>query len=187
MRAYGYLCRKGVSIFELDQTSVQQHKLAFSESAGIPCDHVSFVTVDFGKEGIFEKLIESGFDPAKKTLFLWEGVTLYLSEADVRKTMHEVQSKAANGSVLLADFYADSMVAKFKSGSAKKSLDYTGEGVDFSLNLAVNYEEELVKFVTSESMSVGGTFFLGRTGKNGPFTVVVEMKCEQWVFLRAKF
>lgn len=178
MRAYGGFHRDGVAFFEVDQPSVQQHKRASLESAGISSEHVSFVSVDFEKEGLFEKLIESGYDPTKKTLFLWEGVTLYLSEADVRKTIQDVRNKAVVGSVLLADIYADRLVAMAKSGAGKKTLDYTGEGLDFSLKMATNYEEELSNFVNSESMTVGETFFLGHKGKKGPFTVVVEMKCE---------
>ena len=178
MRAYGSLQREGVAFFELDQVKVQQHKRASLESASIPSGHVSFVSIDFDKESVFERLIESGYDPTKKTLFLWEGVTLYLSEANVRKTMQDVRNKAAVGSVLLADIYADRMVATAKSGAAKKVLDYTDEGLDFSLNLTTDCEAELLKFVNSESMSVGETFFMGRKHKKGPFAVVVEMKCE---------
>ena len=70
------------------------------------------------------------------------------------------------------------MVKSFKSSAGKKALDYPGEGLDFSLNLASNYEEKLAGFIESESMSVGETFFMGRTSDKGPFAVVVEMKCE---------
>lgn len=177
MRAYGNFQREGLALFEVDQAHVQQYKTASLKAAGISSEHVNFVSVDFSQEGIFEKLIESGFDVSKKTLFLWEGVTLYLSETDVRKTIQDVRSKAAVGSVLLADIYANRLVAIAKSYAGEKALDYTDEGMDFGLDLATNYEEELSKFVKSESLSVGETFFLGRENKKGPFTVVVEMIC----------
>lgn len=178
MRAYGNLQQEGVTFFELDQAKVQQSKLASLELAGIPCEHVSFLSVDFGNEDVFKKLIESGYDPSKKTLFLWEGVTLYLSEADVRRSIQDVHNNAPVGSVLLADIYADRFMAKARSGAGKKTLDYTGEGLDFSLDLATNYEDELSNFVTSESMSVGETFFMGWKNDKGPFVVVVEMSCD---------
>lgn len=178
MRAYGNFKREGVACFELDQAELQQQKRTALEAAGIGCGHVNFVSVDFGNESAFEKLIESGFDLNKKTLLLWEGVTLYLSEADVRKTIQDIRTRAAVGSVLLADIYADRMLARFKSGAGKKTMEYTNEGLDFSLNFTTNYEGVLEKFLTSESMAAGETFFMGRKHEKGPFVVIVEMKCD---------
>jgi O-methyltransferase involved in polyketide biosynthesis len=40
------------------------------------------VPVDFSREHAFENLGEADLDRNKKTLLLWEGVILYLSEAD---------------------------------------------------------------------------------------------------------
>jgi len=176
MRAYGDLQEKGVAFFELDQASVQQHKQNALAEAGIPCEHVRFVAVDFSEENAFDKLSEAGFDRNKKTLFLWEGVTLYLSESDVRKTMQEVRKYSPAGSVLLVDIYADYFVNIGKLSAVKKTLDYTDEGFGFSLPFATNYEKTLFEFVDSESMSVGEAYFMGSTSDKGPFAVVVEMK-----------
>ena len=177
-RAYGDFQREGVAFFEIDQASVQQHKKAALQSASIHCEHVKFVSVDFDKEGVFEKLIESGFDLSKKTLFLWEGVTLYLTGKDVCRTIQDIRRRAAPGSVLLADIYADRFMKMARSGAGKKALDYTDEGLNFGLNFATNHEEVLSSFVKNESMSVGETYFLAHKNKKGPYAVVVEMKCD---------
>ncbi len=176
-RAYGDFHRDGVTFFELDQAVVQQHKQNALTEAGIPCEHVSFVPVDFSKESAFDKLSEAGFDRSKKTLFLWEGVTLYLSEADVRKTMQDVHNHAPAGSVLLADIYAERFVNIGKRSAVKKTLDYTDEGLSFSLPFSTRYEEALTEFVENESMSVGEALFMGHSSDKGPFMVVVEMRC----------
>ncbi len=176
-RAYGGFHKEGVTFFELDQASVQQHKRNALTEAGIPCEHVRFVSVDFSKENTFDKLSEAGYDRSRKTLFLWEGVTLYLSESDVRKTMQDVRNHAPAGSVLLADIYADRLVNIGKNYAGRKALDYTDEGFGFSLPLTTNYQETLAEFVESESMSVGEAFFMGHTSDKGPFMVVVEMEC----------
>ena len=178
MRAYGELQHAGVKFFELDQVKVQEHKRAYLKSANISTEHVCFVSIDFANEEVFDKLTESDFDPAKKTLFLWEGVTLYLKEADVRTILQKVRGRAAKGSVLLADLYAERMVSLAKKGALKKSLDYTNEGLGFSIDLTKNYEVELSKFVESESLVVGETFFMGSNNEKGPLMVVVEMKTE---------
>jgi len=70
------------------------------------------------------------------------------------------------------------LVRRYKTGIGQKVLDYTGKGLDFGLNLSVDYEKELLKFVQSESMSAGESFFLGWKDQKGPFVVVIEMKCE---------
>lgn len=176
-RAYGDFHRDGVTFFELDQAVVQQHKQNALTEAGIPCEHVRFVPVDFSKESSFDKLSEAGFDRSKKTLFLWEGVTLYLSEADVRKTMQDVRNHAPAGSVLLADIYAERFVNIGKRSAVKKTLDYTDEGLSFSLPFSTRYEEALTEFVENESMSVGEALFMGHSSDKGPFMVVVEMRC----------
>jgi methyltransferase (TIGR00027 family) len=176
-RAYGCLQRGDVTAFELDQEVVQNHKRKAIADAGIPSDHVHFVTVDFSHDNVFEKLSQAGYDSTRRTLFLWEGVTLYLSEFEVRKTMHDIQQQAQTGSVLLADLYSDRMVKIGKNAATKKVLDYTDEGFGFSLDLSDNYEETLTNFVESESLSVGESFFMGHSNDKGPFMVVAEMKC----------
>ena len=135
------------------------------------------MSVDFSKENAFDKLIEAGFERAKKTLFLWEGVTLYLSESEVRKTIQGVRCHAPAGSILLADFYAERFINLGKKSFAKEILDSTNEGLNFNLPLTTDYEKTLQKFAESESMTVAETYFLGSTSDKGPFMVVAELKC----------
>ena len=75
----------GSPIFELDQARTQELKVASLGNAGIDATHVTFVPVDFSRDDAFENLRAAGYDPTKKTLFIWEGVTLYLAEEDVRR------------------------------------------------------------------------------------------------------
>ncbi len=178
MRAYGEFNRDGVALFEVDQAGMQRHKRESLNKAGMSCEHVKFVEVDFSKENAFTKLLEAGYDPGRKTLFLWEGVTLYLSEADVRKTMRDVRGNAPAGSILLADIYADRIIERFRRAATGKALEYAEEGVDFSLDFASDHEEKLSAFVESESMTTGETFFLGSKNVKGPFVAVVEMRID---------
>ena len=63
-----------------------------------------------GAEAIADLVIaRTLYDPGRKTVFLWEGVTLYLGEDDVRKTLRGVREHAAPGSVLVADVYGERM------------------------------------------------------------------------------
>lgn len=178
VRAHGELQQENLTFFELDQPVVQQHKQACLQAAGISGDHVRFASIDFEKESAFEKLREAGFDASRKTIFLWEGVTLYLSETDVRKTLGEIRGNAAAGSVLLADFYAHRFLQLANISAQKKVLDQTGENLVFGFDFAVDYENTFAEFVKSESMSVGETFFMGREHDKGPFVVIAELKID---------
>ncbi len=174
-RAYGEFKRDELAIFELDQARSQELKIGTLDSAGIDAAHVTFVPVDFSRDDAFEKLRAAGYDPTKKTLFLWEGVTLYLAEKDVRRTLRDIRKHAAPGSVVVADLYADRFIRMGSGSLAKKTLEYTDETLGFGLPLATDYEQNLQRFVSSEELTVAQTFFMGRSGSKGPFMVVAEL------------
>jgi methyltransferase (TIGR00027 family) len=176
-RAYRGANPHQITFFELDQPDVQAHKLQALANANISCNHVHFVNVDFTRDDVFEKLAEAGYDPAKKTLFLWEGVTLYLSEAEVRKTMRSVSSHACKNSILLADIYANRMLNIAKSSVGKQVMDYTSEGLGFGLDLTTSWKNVLSEFIESESLSLDQAISMGSDSDKGPFMVVVEMRC----------
>jgi methyltransferase (TIGR00027 family) len=174
-RAYGSFRRQGVASFEVDQKSVQKHKRSTLAAAGIDIGDTRFVSVDFAQDDLFEQLAQAGYDPAVRTIFLWEGVTLYLSQDAVRQTMRAVRDHASPGSVLLADVYAERMIQMGKSKAVSRTLDYTDEGFGFGLPFASEHEAVLRDFVENESLTMGETFFLGSASDKGPFSVVVEM------------
>lgn len=173
-RAYGPLKREGVRFFELDQPAVQKVKLQSLRDAEIDAEHVTFVEVDFSTENAFEKLREKGYDPNRPTLFLWEGVTLYLSEADVRQTLKDIRENAAPGSVVVADFYSEQFIEKMGSGAQNKTLEYTNEGLGFGLPFSSNYRQTLEEFLVSAGMKPGELRFMGHNDPKGPFMVVAE-------------
>ena len=174
-RAYGRFRRDGLALFEVDQASVQEHKRAMVAKAGIDTTDVCFVPVDFSKDDLFEELTKAGYDRSKKTLFLWEGVTLYLKEEDVRKNMRAVRDNSGPGSVLLADIYGKRFIDIGKKGATEKTLQATGEGLQFWLPFEQDHEQVLAGFVENEGLKVGKTFFMGSANEKGPFVVVVEM------------
>ena len=174
-RPYGTLKKDGLAFFELDQPATQELKIAGLHAAGIDTSHVSFVRVDFSQESIFEQLRASGYDPSKRTLFLWEGVTLYLDEKDVRKTLSDIRAHAAPGSVVVADFYGERMIRVGSGTLGRKSLEYTNEGFSFGLPFATDYREVLERFLGSEGMKPGESRFMGSSNAKGPFMVVAEI------------
>lgn len=90
-----------VPVWEVDQTAsieVKKHRLnvIFGE---VP-EHVSLVPIDFDREDLETVLSEHGYDSSKRTFFIWEGVTQYVTEPGIRTTM-EYLATAPAGSRLV--------------------------------------------------------------------------------------
>lgn len=92
-------------IFELDIQPTQQHKMALLHQAGIPIpDQLVFVSINFNTDNIADSLNQAGFDRSKKSLFVWEGVTPYLSARVVDETLSIIASISPAGSLVCFDF-----------------------------------------------------------------------------------
>lgn len=91
-----------VKYFEVDVQTTQQSKLKALQSHHISNSHVTYVPVDFSSETFTECLLRHGWDRNVKTLFLWEGVAMYLSQDAVYDTFRAV-SKCPSGSYLFFD------------------------------------------------------------------------------------
>ena len=64
---------------------------------------VRLLAVDFETDSLAERLDREGFGPDKRIFYIWEGVTPYLTEPAVRKTMSHL-AYAAPGSRLVFTF-----------------------------------------------------------------------------------
>ena len=155
-RAYGPLVRDGVACFELDQPSTQVLKRSSLREAGIEVSHVTFVPVDFSRDDAFAKLIAQGYDPGRKTVFLWGG------------------GDALPGRGRRADVYGERMLRLGRGRLTKKVLDSTSEGFGFGLSFETDWEQNLRDFLASESLTLGESYFMGRAHAEGPFIVVAE-------------
>ncbi|MEP2735818.1 MAG: SAM-dependent methyltransferase [Erythrobacter sp.] len=174
-RAYGTLKQSGVVIYELDQAVDQAHKRKHLVAAKIESSHVRFVEVDFSNGDWISSLLATDYDPEKKTIFLWEGVTLYLSKQAVVATLSALIEHAAIGSVVVADIYAERFVKLTKNKAIRWSLELTGEEIVFGLDCSTDAEQHLGNFVASQGLKLGKHQFLGSNHKNGPFMAVAEM------------
>jgi methyltransferase (TIGR00027 family) len=173
-RAYGPLSKQGLALFELDQAANQRVKRKAVKRARLGGDQVNYIEVDFAQPQWINALTQSSYDPSLKSIFLWEGVTLYLSEPDVRATLAVIKANAAAGSVLLLDLYATRFVAIASRGAAGKTLGATDEGLRFGLDFSANPEGVLEDFAGSARFDLGRHYFLGSAHKKGAYVVVAE-------------
>jgi methyltransferase (TIGR00027 family) len=127
---------KDVKVFEVDSIATQTHKRRRAEAALGPAPaNLTYVTIDFNRDKLADALLWAGCDPAKKTFFTWEGVTMYVAEEGVRETLRAV-ARMAPGSRLVADYTTRAVLdfmEKFPQFGPSRFLTKWGEPWVFGL------------------------------------------------------
>ena len=99
-RAYR-MAMGSVPVFEVDHPSTSATKRAMVEAMlGSMPPLLRFIAVDFNAESWQSAMRSSGYNPDRRTLFIWEGVTNYLTEGAVDGTLRWCASAAPGSRVL---------------------------------------------------------------------------------------
>ena len=102
---------KKTRIFELDAPVTQEAKINQFKKRGIAIDpNIVFISINFNKESLEDKLIESGFKAGKKSLFILEGLTMYLDPEAIDSTFHIIDQFAGEGSEIIFDYVYSSVL-----------------------------------------------------------------------------
>jgi methyltransferase (TIGR00027 family) len=140
----GFDCRafripelRAAKIFELDhpQTfATKRQRLAqFIEREPA---NLTFVPIDFNRESLEEVLRQRGFDPSQPSIFLWEGVTNYLTAEAVASVLRFVASCAAGTELIFTYVHRSALDHPATFPDAEKllrSLEQIGEPWTFGL------------------------------------------------------
>jgi methyltransferase (TIGR00027 family) len=95
-----------VVVFEVDHPDSQRDKRARA-SALRPCAReIRFVSVDFARDNVDEALASVGHDPLRPTTWIWEGVVMYLTRADIEATLAVIDRRSAPGSRLIVAYHS---------------------------------------------------------------------------------
>jgi len=97
-RAWRLDSLKDTIVFEVDFPASQAWKRERAASIRFQAKDVRFVAVDFQHDPLAPLIQAAGFDPAKRTFWLWEGVTMYLSPAAVSANLGAFAALSAPGS-----------------------------------------------------------------------------------------
>ena len=92
-----------VRVFEVDHPATQEAKRTMLGRQRLP-HPVQFVSVDFERESIVERLQQVGFEPCRRTLLTWLGVSYYLTPDAANKTMDQAAHLLWPGSRFIFDF-----------------------------------------------------------------------------------
>jgi len=99
-RALRY-AKPGVRWFEVDHPATQRDKRGRLERLGISAPQVRFVEADFTRDPLAERLLAAGLDPGAPSLFLLEGIAVYLEPAVLETVLDQLREVAAPGSRLV--------------------------------------------------------------------------------------
>lgn len=98
-------------IFELDAPVTQEAKINQLKKRGVEINpNIIFISIDFNRESIENKLIESGFCKNKKSLFILEGLTMYLDTGAIDNTFEVIDRFAGDGSEVVFDYVYSSVL-----------------------------------------------------------------------------
>jgi len=141
-RAYRFAAPGGkLRVFEVDHPATQQDKLERVRKAlgSLPA-HVAYVAIDFNTQTLAERLAAHDYDPAARSVFIWQGVTYYLDPPAVDGTLAFIAHHAAPGSSVIFDYIDTGLLqAPGGHGELKGMRRYrgmTGEELRFGLPVA---------------------------------------------------
>jgi len=90
----------GVRFFELDHPSTQADKARLLDAEGAGAAGITLAAVDFSSDDTGAVLERAGHDARQPTLFISEGLLVYLDQATCRQLLAALAGRAAAGSVL---------------------------------------------------------------------------------------
>jgi methyltransferase (TIGR00027 family) len=101
-----------VTVFEVDHPDSQRDKHAGIAGLTQHAREVRFVPVDFAKDALDAALGAAGHDPTKPTTWVWEGVVMYLTEAESDATLAVIGRRSAECSRLIVLYHSPALVLK---------------------------------------------------------------------------
>ena len=137
-RAYRIPSMTRAVVFEVDHPSTSARKRRVVETAlGSLPRHLRVVPIDFTEEILSEAMSAAGYDPSQRSLFIWEGVTNYLTEAAVDGTLRWCASAAVGSTVLFTYVHRQVLDSPEVFEGTEKlfaTLGAAGEGWTFGLD-----------------------------------------------------
>ena len=175
-RAYRIDELKDIKVFEVDHPNTQSFKIQkVKEIFGSLPGHVVYVPVDFEEETFGQKLFDNGYDPSKKTLFIMEGLIMYIPPKAVAETLKFIVKNSGKDSAVIFDYYPESVVdgtCKLEIGmNIRNHLIQLEEPLQFGIK-EEKIEDFLTEFGFSKVQNVTSedykkAYFHGKNGNRG--------------------
>jgi len=181
---------RNIKVFETDTVHTQNVKARQLEKRGIKIpENNIYVSIDFDKENLKTRLDDNNYNLERKTLFILEGLTMYLSENSINETFKVISGYPASGSLIVFDYiYAsvlrregkyygeEAIYKRVKKENEKWTYGIEEEQIDDFLN-SFNYS--LVDHL--DSLAIEKKYFTDESGTliakvNGTHCIVLAQK-----------
>jgi methyltransferase (TIGR00027 family) len=131
-------------IYELDAPTSQDAKLRQYRKRGLAVPpNVVFVAIDFDRESLSSALERAGFHTGERSLFILEGLLMYLQPGSVDETFRTMQALAGPRSEMVFDYVCASVLRDQGEGKeAADSVAKIGEAWTFAFE-----EREVAQFL----------------------------------------
>lgn len=171
---------KEVKVFELDQVKTLDVKIETLKKAGIKHDWINYIPVEYSNESWVDKLAGAGFDKTKKTLFLWQSVSLYLEADIVKETLKDMADLCIDGSIIVQDFHSKAFISGEASRKVKKAsrMIEKREPWEFGIDMSNDPKAAVESFLKECGLK---TIEINRFGEKldiEPFYCIVEAESQ---------
>ncbi len=113
-----------VDVFEVDRADTQAAKRARLPGVDVADRRaVRYVAVDFLRDDVGAVLEAAGWQPRRRSLFVWEGVTGYLTEPAVTSVLRWIASTAAGSSAVFTYLHGGVLDGTVPLDGAQQMLD----------------------------------------------------------------
>ena len=142
-RAYRIPGIAALPVFEVDHPVTQAEKQAALRKVApaLPARH-RFVGVDFETDDLGQRLRTAGYREDARTLFVWQGVSMYLTAAGIDRTLAFVEQHSAKGSVVAFDYFDAVEMERGGAAAIRFFTRVMGETVRFGIA-----RDEIVAFL----------------------------------------
>lgn len=133
-RAHRLVALRDSVVYELDQPATQRRKRERAALLPRAARELRYVPCDLATTPLTSVLAPTGFDAHARTLWVWEGVTPYLTRDDVAQTLEAIAHLSAPDSMLIATYVTpDLIMAGEKLGALSvRALGALSEPVRFA-------------------------------------------------------
>ncbi|UCF97725.1 MAG: hypothetical protein JSV89_21545, partial [Spirochaetaceae bacterium] len=119
------------------------------------------------------------FDKTKKTLFLWQSVSLFLEADIVKDTLRKMTDLCIDGSIIAQDLYSKAFILGEISKTVKRSsrmIEKMGEPWKFGIDMSNDPEAAVESFLKECGLKITEFNLFGEKLDIEPYYCIVEAK-----------
>lgn len=167
-----------IRVFEVDHTSTQRMKVFTLERHGLGTDmrRITFVPCDLSQDDMATRLREAGFDPARKSLFIWLAVVMFLDEESAIATLRGIFDLLSDGGLLIHDYIAKN--AREYTGGKRAATWTAARGEPYYSAWNATEVEELLG---AQGLKVAEHLTMPELGRRYGSTMPSARRAEEWI------